>query len=485
MNNFPFSEVFLILTSTPSLYCSCASVYKLVRVAHTTMQFPRLVLVIGGRRASGKDFFAETVIIPLLAKFCPSVHVVVRRISDATKREYASRVAPGDAGSTSIPDWRLLVTDRALRDQHRPALTAFYQAEKQRVPDYDRRCFEEACFGPVIHDHSGSSGVSGEIVLVTGVREGWGYARTSHPNGVVLVKLSASDATKTARGWKYDPKLDEDALESCCDRFFEWDAEIENNGSSGMQLIDAFVHQIVPVLVEKLLPIVPDFPKPGIDFTDVSRLLVCPLARQLITLFVKHRLQLRNESVDAAVVVSVQSSGYILGTLVAEALCLRHVQVRKDKKVPPPAVFLARGGGGSHISGMMLRTKNDEKEVLPAEEADSTDHCSSSNRSTNSSPTSEVLNASSDAPTPRPAVANPNEEVFGLPISDLPPGSRVLVVDDIVSSGSTLKEVLALLETKAGLKVVNAFCVLDFFQNRKAGALGGCEVVGVVRREGL
>jgi adenine phosphoribosyltransferase len=77
---------------------------------------------------------------------------------------------------------------------------------------------------------------------------------------------------------------------------------------------------------------VPDFPKPGILFKDITTLLKDPeglrRAADLLTDLVRDR--------SASKVLAIESRGFILGSLVADRLGLGFVPVRKPGKLPAP-----------------------------------------------------------------------------------------------------------------------------------------------------
>jgi adenine phosphoribosyltransferase len=79
---------------------------------------------------------------------------------------------------------------------------------------------------------------------------------------------------------------------------------------------------------------VPDFPKPGILFYDITTLLRDPDGfRDVIAALASPFL---NQSID--LVVGIESRGFILGGAVAEALGAGFVPVRKPGKLPAKAV---------------------------------------------------------------------------------------------------------------------------------------------------
>lgn len=77
---------------------------------------------------------------------------------------------------------------------------------------------------------------------------------------------------------------------------------------------------------------IPDFPKPGINFKDVTTLLKDGAAlRHSVKLMADH---FRNRNVD--LVVGVESRGFLFGAPLAYELGTGFVLVRKPGKLPPP-----------------------------------------------------------------------------------------------------------------------------------------------------
>jgi len=75
---------------------------------------------------------------------------------------------------------------------------------------------------------------------------------------------------------------------------------------------------------------VPDFPKPGIAFKDITPILADPaLLRFAVTALAK---PFEKESIDR--VIGIEARGFILGAMIAEALDVGFVPVRKPGKLP-------------------------------------------------------------------------------------------------------------------------------------------------------
>lgn len=83
-------------------------------------------------------------------------------------------------------------------------------------------------------------------------------------------------------------------------------------------------------MLKKYIRDVPDFPKPGIVFKDITPLLQYPdVFRQIISTFV-HRYD--GKHIDA--VVGIESRGFLFGTPLAHELKAAFIPVRKKGKLP-------------------------------------------------------------------------------------------------------------------------------------------------------
>ncbi len=75
---------------------------------------------------------------------------------------------------------------------------------------------------------------------------------------------------------------------------------------------------------------VPDFPKPGILFKDITPILSAPdLFRQTVDHFVE-----RHGSADLDAVAAIESRGFIFGAVVAYRLGVGIIPIRKQGKLP-------------------------------------------------------------------------------------------------------------------------------------------------------
>lgn len=87
---------------------------------------------------------------------------------------------------------------------------------------------------------------------------------------------------------------------------------------------------MIKTKIDQVVRTVPDFPKKGISFKDITPLLLdCNLTDEIIDSFVE---ELNGLDVDA--VVGVESRGFLFGFLLANKLRVPFVPVRKVGKLP-------------------------------------------------------------------------------------------------------------------------------------------------------
>ncbi|KAA8537843.1 hypothetical protein F0562_027577 [Nyssa sinensis] len=82
--------------------------------------------------------------------------------------------------------------------------------------------------------------------------------------------------------------------------------------------------------ISSAIRVIPDFPKPGIMFQDITTLLLDPKAfKDTIDLFVE-----RYKGKDISVVAGIEARGFIFGPPIALAIGAKFVPMRKPKKLP-------------------------------------------------------------------------------------------------------------------------------------------------------
>lgn len=83
-------------------------------------------------------------------------------------------------------------------------------------------------------------------------------------------------------------------------------------------------------LLKPLLRDVPDFPRPGILFKDITPLLAHPVARKKVVEAIATHF--KDQSIEA--VAGVEARGFIFGSLIAQELSLPFIPIRKAGKLP-------------------------------------------------------------------------------------------------------------------------------------------------------
>lgn len=89
-------------------------------------------------------------------------------------------------------------------------------------------------------------------------------------------------------------------------------------------------------LIEKLeqtIQTIPDFPKPGIQFKDISPIFLNP---ELYEAVIADLVNFSKGKIDA--VCGIESRGFLFGIAVAVALDVPFILIRKKGKLPPPFV---------------------------------------------------------------------------------------------------------------------------------------------------
>jgi len=140
---------------------------------------------------------------------------------------------------------------------------------------------------------------------------------------------------------------------------------------------------------------VPDYPVKGIQFRDISTLISDPEGLQLVVKDLKERYETKNEF---DIIVGIEARGFIVGSALAYSLKKGFIMIRKPGKLPGEVVS----------QEYELEYGSDKMEIQ------------------------------SDA---------------------FLPGTRVLVVDDLIATGGTVISAIALVEKLGGIVTETAFIV--------------------------
>ncbi|KAI1829161.1 CAZyme family AA7 [Penicillium roqueforti] len=366
---------------------------------------PKLIILVTGDSCAGKDYCADIWVSAFLK--CTQKSLVARAvsISDATKREYAAATGA---------DLNRLLRDRAYKEQHRPALTTFFQSQVQHRPQLPEEHFLKLVYGAADVD----------VLLITGMRDDAPVAALSHlvPDSRLLeVRIESGKPTRCTRrgcqGGDYaDHNADNNNSASKPKPLEYRPSLIFNNDLTGSEAAERFAelyllpffHEDLQRLANMVRP-VSDFPRPGVEFRHVLNISQQPGGLTLCTSLLQTHFAGIWGKVD--VVACCEAGGFVYASALALQVNVPLALIREAGKLPTPTVSVFK----------------------------STSHISSS--------TSDYLEG------------NRIEMERDL----IPKGASVVVVDDVLATGKTLCAVLELLnKANIGAKDVSIMVVAEF-----------------------
>jgi adenine phosphoribosyltransferase len=376
---------------------------------------PKLIVLVTGESGAGKDHCANAW-APVFAEKGLTARVV--SISETTKREYAA--------ATGAELDRLL-RDRAYKEQHRPALTAFFQKQVQQRPRLPEEQFLNAVYG--------AAGV--DVLFITGMRDEAPVAALSHlvPDSKLIdVCVTAGRDARRVRRMCLDPygtcvgDMDNDgnnnaesdtdglkkALDYCPSLIFEnYTTGTEPETAFAEYDLLPFVHEDLQRLANMVRP-VPGFPRPGIQFRHVLGISQQPGGLALCTSLLKR--QFTGDWARIDVVACCEAGGFIYAAPLATSMNVPLALIRDAGKLPPPTVSVAKSP--SHISSGSAFNDSEKEE---------------------------------------------GKEGIEMERDVVPRGASVLVVDDVLATGETLCAILRLLEEAGvGAGRVSVMVVAEF-----------------------
>ncbi|KAL5117341.1 hypothetical protein ACEQ8H_004786 [Pleosporales sp. CAS-2024a] len=351
---------------------------------------PKLIILVTGHNCVGKDVSAN-IWAAVLSRSTPTR---VASISDATKRQYAA---------ATDTDLHRLLADRDYKEQHRPALTRFFQDQVRQRPGLPQEHFLD-----VVKNAAGAN-----VLLITGMRDTAPVTALSHlvpESRLIEVQVRASEQRQREwRGLSNDDirhgdqtgnnngsSRDLSTMEHCPTLVFD-------NDTTGSKAATVFAEQcLFPFLDSDLerpadmVRVIHDFPTPGIQFRHVLGISEHPDGLALCTsLLQKH---FRGDWTSVGAIVACEAGGFIYASPLAMQMRVPLTLIRQAGKLPPPAI--SNIGTTSYISSV--------------------------------------------------ASNGPSEKHIEIGQDTIPRGVPVLVIDDVLSTGKTLFAVLELL-SKAGV----------------------------------
>ncbi|KAK3171718.1 hypothetical protein OEA41_003802 [Lepraria neglecta] len=366
----------------------------------------KLIILITGESCAGKDYCADVWVSVFIRCIHKSLTARAVSISDAIKREYAAATGA---------DLSRLLWDRAYKEQHRPALTTFFQGQARQRPRLPEEHFLNVVYGAVDVD----------VLLITGMRDEAPVAALSHlvlDSRLLEVHVQASEQTRRIRRGCHggdgdgDHNKDSNNSGSNLTALDYRPSLIFDNDTTGNEAAKRFAeHYLLPFVHEDLQRLanmvrqVADFPRPGIEFRHVLGISQQPGGLALCTSLLQTHFTGDWAKVNA--VACCEVGGFVYASALASRVDLPLVLIREAGKLPPPTVSVIKPP--SHISSL--------------------------------------------------AFNNSKEKRIEMERDVVPRGASVVVVDDVLSTGETLCAVLQLLdEASIGAEDVSIMVVAEF-----------------------
>ncbi|KAI1132343.1 phosphoribosyl transferase domain protein [Nemania abortiva] len=323
---------------------------------------PELIILVTGESCAGKDFCAPhfASVFNNSDRTPTTITARVVSISDETKRDYAEAVEA---------DLDRLLHDRAYKEQHRSALTAFFENQVEKQPYLLEEHFLNVVRSASVDDLA-------DVIIITGMREDAPVAMLSYfmpATRLLEVRIQASEEARRFRGGgkgnrqneKGSNKNQKDNHDGSKSTTMNYRPDfIFNNETAGDEAVKKFAEQnLLPFFHEDLqrlanmVRLISDFPREGIDFRHVLDISQQPGGLSLCTsLFRKH---FSGDWDKVGAVVCCEAGGFVfapaLSTLVNVPLAL----IREAGKLPPPTLSVTKYS--SHISSSASRDSAKER----------------------------------------------------------------------------------------------------------------------------
>ncbi|XP_028208927.1 adenine phosphoribosyltransferase 4-like isoform X1 [Glycine soja] len=190
--------------------------------------------------------------------------------------------------------------------------------------------------------------------------------------------------------------------------------------------------------IKTKIRVVPNFPKPGIMFQDITTLLLDPKAfKDTIDLFVE-----RYKGKNISVVAGIEARGFIFGSPIALAIGAKFVPLRKPKKLPG-VFFILNFSSSNYVVYFLSFSVNKRLFWYVAGKVISQEY-----------------------------ILEYGRDCLEIHVGAVEPGERALVVDDLIATGGTLCAAMDLLE-RVGAEVVECGCVIELPELKGRERLNG------------
>ncbi len=365
----------------------------------------RIIVLVTGHSCVGKDYCADGYASAIATCTHTSLTARVVSISDSTKRDYAAATGA---------DLTRLLEDRDYKEQHRPALTTFFQDQVRARP----RLPEEHFLDTVIN------GADVDVLFITGMRDKSPVAALSYlvPDSRLLeLRVKADTEMRRARGG-VPGRDDGSGDDQNCPSFVFVNDTVGDKAAK--RFSTAHLLPFFDKRLEKLNNMVrstSNFSRQGIEFRDVLGISQQPGGLVLCTMLLQTHFIGDWRYVDK--VICCETGGFLFASALATLIDLPLGLIREAGKLPPPTISVVKSA--SYISSW--------------------------------------------------APSNGKEKKMEMGHDVVARGSSVVVVDDVLASGETLCAVLQLL-SEAGVAVedTSVLVVAEFPVHRGRKLLRQC-----------
>lgn len=317
---------------------------------------PKFIILVTGESCAGKDYCAD-IWVSVFNTCTPHKSLTARAISisDATKREYAAATGA---------DLNRLLQDRSYKEQHRPALTTFFQDQVRHRSRLPEEHFLSVVYGAVDVD----------VLLITGMRDEAPVPALSHlvPDSRLLdVRVEASRKTRQARRWCHGGDDNGDENKNNNDRsnltavnyhhsliFYNDATGNEAAKKFAENCLLPFFHEDLQRLANMIRPI-PNFPRPGIEFRHVLDISQQSGGLDLCTSLLQSHFT--GDWVKVDVIACCEAGGFVYASALASQVNVPLALVREAGKLPPPTISVLKST--SHISSSAPNDSKEEKRI--------------------------------------------------------------------------------------------------------------------------
>lgn len=193
----------------------------------STKKIPSCVLLLSGKRKSGKDYFAEQ-----LLKLCDTNEFVVIKISGPIKMHFAKNFNL---------DFNELISSGEYKERYRKQMILWSDEMRMNDPGIFCRAALE-----MYNAYCKSIWIVSDVRRNTDIN----WFKENFGDAVKTIRIEASEDARKLRGWSFVPGVDDVASECDLDEYNNWDWKFTNNGDEN--LLKESVQMIYQVLKKEI-----------------------------------------------------------------------------------------------------------------------------------------------------------------------------------------------------------------------------------------